>query len=87
MNAVGTKNIAFMPVLMSYTWNTASGRTPSDWWVDGIWDAYCVDLYRDNTNGDMFSAQWTPFVNWVEAKACPIVSENGVTVEQTLRRK
>ena len=72
MKAVGTKNIAFMPILMSYTWNSASGRTPNDWWVDGIWDAYCVDHYRDNTSGDMFTAQWTPFVQWAEAKKIPM---------------
>jgi hypothetical protein len=72
MKVVGTKNIAFMPILMSYIWNTASGRTPNDWWVDGVWDAYCVDHYRDNTSGDMFTAQWTPFVQWAEAKKIPI---------------
>lgn len=72
MKAVGTKNIAFMPILMSYTWNTASGRTPNDWWVEGVWDAYCVDHYRDNTSGDMFTAQWTPFVQWAEAKKIPV---------------
>lgn len=71
MNAVGTKNVAFMPILMSYTWNIASGRNPADWWVPGIWDAYCVDHYRDNISGNMFTAQWTPFVSWVEAKGLP----------------
>lgn len=71
MTALGTKNIAFMPVIMSYTWNPASGRNPEDWWVPGIWDAYIVDHYRDNVSGDMFTPQWTTFVKWAEAKNMP----------------
>ena len=72
MNAVGTKNIAFMPVLMSYTWQTASGRNPNDWWVSGVWDAYCVDHYRDSTSGDMFTnGAWETFVAWIEARGLP----------------
>ncbi|MCW1908638.1 MAG: Ig-like domain-containing protein [Candidatus Saccharibacteria bacterium] len=71
MTAVGTKNVAFMPILMSYTWKDASGRNPSDWWVDGIWDAYCVDHYNDTTNGSALNANWTTFTNWVEAKNIP----------------
>ena len=72
MNAVGTKNIAFMPVLMSYTWNSVSGRTPNEWWVDGIWDAYCVDHYNDTTSGGMLKAQWTSFASWASARNMPI---------------
>jgi hypothetical protein len=72
INAVGTKNIAFMPILMNYTWTSASGRNPADWWVDGIWDAYCVDHYRDSTSGDMFtSGGWNTFISWIEAKGLP----------------
>lgn len=71
MTAVGTKNIAFMPILMSYTWGNTSGRNPEDWWVPGIWDAYIVDHYRDNVSGDMFTQQWTSFVQWIEAKGLP----------------
>jgi hypothetical protein len=71
MTALGTKNIAFMAVMMSYTWNNASGRTPNDWWVPGIWDVYCVDHYRDNISGDMFTANWPAFVTWIEAKGLP----------------
>lgn len=71
MTTLKTKNIAFMPVLMSYTWNPASGRNPEDWWVSGIWDAYIVDHYRDNESGDMFTAHWPAFVAWAEKKGIP----------------
>lgn len=71
MTAVGTKNVAFMPILMTFTWKDASGRNPSDWWVDGIWDAYCVDHYNDTTSGSSLNANWTTFTNWVEAKNIP----------------
>jgi hypothetical protein len=38
-------NIAFAPILMGYTFDTSSGRNPNDWWVDGIWDFYGIDVY------------------------------------------
>ncbi|CAN5427061.1 hypothetical protein BH10PAT3_BH10PAT3_4850 [soil metagenome] len=72
MNVLQTRNIAFMPILMSYTWNPSSGRNPEDWWVPGIWDAYIVDHYHDNEKGDMFSGgSWDTFASWVEKKGLP----------------
>ena len=38
-------NIAFMPVLIAYTWHQNSGRNPNDWYVDGIWDFMGFDIY------------------------------------------
>lgn len=71
INAVGTKNIAFMPVVMTYTWNNASKRTPNDWWVDGIWDAYCVDHYRHKVEGTPLDDTWFKFVDWIEDRGLP----------------
>lgn len=72
MNALGTKNIAFMPILMSWTWDTRSGRNPADWWVPNVWDAYIVDSYNDSLTGDMISAPgWNNFVAWAEARNMP----------------
>lgn len=72
MNALGTKNIAFMPVLMAYTWLPGSGRSPDEWWVPGIWDAYIVDHYRENETGDIQDAGgWKQFVAWAEARNIP----------------
>ena len=72
MDAVNTQNVAFMPILMSFTWESASGRNPEDWWVPNVWDAYCVDHYRDNVSGNMFTnGAWNAFVTWVEAKGLP----------------
>jgi hypothetical protein len=74
MNAVGTKNIAFMPTLMSWTWEPASGRNPSDWWVPGIWDAYMVDHYVNKNSGSanpQDDRSWKNFVAWAEAKNIP----------------
>jgi hypothetical protein len=45
MTAVGTKNIAFAPTLMSWTFDPESGRNPDDWWVDGVWDFAGIDHY------------------------------------------
>ncbi len=71
MDAVNTKNIAFMPILMGYTWNPASGRTPNDWWVPGIWDAYMIDFYNDTESGDMIKLPWINFSAWAEARNLP----------------
>jgi hypothetical protein len=71
LDAVDSKNIAFMPVLMSYTWQSSSDRNPEDWWVPGIWDAYFVDHYHDNVSGSPLKTSWYDFVAWVENKGLP----------------
>lgn len=72
MNALGTKNIAFMPVLMSWTWDSRSNRNPEDWWVSGIWDAYIVDSYAETPGTNPAdTAGWKGFVPWVESKGLP----------------
>jgi hypothetical protein len=71
INAVGTKNVAFMAVTMTYTWNPASNRTPSDWWVEGVWDAYCVDHYAHKEGSKLLDNAWFDFVKWAENKNIP----------------
>lgn len=48
MNALGTHNIAFAPILMSWTFSPNSGRNPADWWVPGIWDFAGIDHYVES---------------------------------------
>jgi hypothetical protein len=45
MDALGIRNVAFAPVLMAWTFDTRSGRNPSAWWADGIWDFAGLDHY------------------------------------------
>lgn len=72
MNVVKTKNIAFMAVLMDWTWNPASGRNPSDWWVDGIWDAMLLDPYNENTSRTILdNTGLKNAMPWLEAKGIP----------------
>lgn len=72
ITSTGVKNIGFLPILMSYTWNPGSGRNPEDWWVPGIWDAYFVDSYQKSEAASSFmTAHFTAFVAWVEAKGLP----------------
>lgn len=87
MTALGTKNITFMPILMTWTWDPASGRNPSDWWVDGIWDAYGVDPYAESEGKKLTdSTGWKNFVPWVEAKRLPIsIAEWGLTTAENGR--
>jgi hypothetical protein len=76
MKALGTKNIAFMPVLMAWTFDPPSKRNPAEYWVDGIWDAYISDAYCD-FNCDaagktpITNTQWLKFAEFAEAKAMP----------------
>ena len=72
MNAIGTKNITLAPILMSWTWDTRSGRTPSDYWTSGIWDFYGVDHYQDGGTGPIADmAAWKSFVAFTESKGLP----------------
>ena len=51
MNAVGTKNIAFVANLMTWTWDSRSGRDPAQWVPSdskNIWDVYTANSYCDN---------------------------------------
>ncbi|NUP07037.1 MAG: hypothetical protein HOW73_13365 [Polyangiaceae bacterium] len=47
MSALGVDNVALAPILMSYTWNSVSGRNPEEWWAPGIYDFLGVDHYKD----------------------------------------
>jgi hypothetical protein len=59
MTALRTDNIAFAPILMTWTFDPRSGRTPSDWWVDGIWDFAGVDHYSQKESlTSMELAMW-----------------------------
>lgn len=73
IDATGTGDkIAFMPVLMSWTFDSRSGRNPADWWVPGIWDAYIVDHYADSESlTDVQTTAWKNFVAWIETKNMP----------------
>jgi hypothetical protein len=64
MDAVGVDGIAFAPILMSWTWDSRSGRNPADWWVPGIWDFYGVDHYTD-TEGSLLLPAWQNVRRWV----------------------
>lgn len=57
MTALGVDNIALAPILMSWTWNTASGRNPQEWWAPGIYDFLGVDHYKEGT-GSPIDATW-----------------------------
>lgn len=72
MKALGTKNIAFMPTLMAWTFDPASRRDPENYYVPGIWDSYMVDAYVASDKGTpVTNTQWVKFVSWAEAKGIP----------------
>ncbi len=80
MNALGTKHIAFLPTLMSWTWDSRSGRNPSDYWVAGVWDALGVDHYNESTSSIIYDATaWKNYVAFAQSKNIPMaIGEWGI---------
>lgn len=83
MNALGTKNIALVANLMTWTWDTRSGRNPNDWWADNVWDVYTANSYCDDNpskgqypclNGGETAvsiSMWKNFENFAISKKIP----------------
>ncbi|HEY8544812.1 MAG TPA: hypothetical protein VIL36_07180 [Acidimicrobiales bacterium] len=71
MDAVGVDNVAFAPILMTWTWDTRSGRNPDDWWVPGIWDFYGVDHYTEE-QGTLVLPVWQKVRRWVGDRGLPV---------------
>jgi hypothetical protein len=64
MDALATENVGFAPILMSWTWDPASGRDPEEWWEPGIWDFFAVDHYVDQ-EASLLDATWFTVREWV----------------------
>ncbi len=71
MTVVGTKNIAFMPIYVGYSWADVTRYNPEDWYVEGIWDAIGFDHYSDNANQDPLRTAYFNAAKWIEAKGLP----------------
>lgn len=80
----GIKRLSFGAALMAYTWSTASGRNPENWWAGaGVHDWLAADHYTQ-ANAAILRAQFTDFVAWCKAKNQTwAVAEYGVRQEDT----
>lgn len=68
-------NIAFAPVLMSWTFDPRSGRNPADWWVpEARWDFAGIDHYidKETVTSVADSQMWAPTVAFYKAKGLRI---------------
>ena len=71
--AVGRSNVKVTLILMTWTWNTASGRNPSDWWPGAEYvDAVGLDGYNsyNGTNKTTWKALSDVFqtpTDWLRA--------------------
>lgn len=72
MDLLGTDNIALVPVLMSYTWDTASGRNPEQWWAPDIFDFLGVDHYVHTEAANLLNPVWQKVRDFAEAKAVDV---------------
>lgn len=64
IDALGVRNVAFAPILMSWTFDPRSNRNPDEWWVDGIWDFAGLDHYVDKESDTTFQ-----LTMWKNARA------------------
>lgn len=79
MDVVGTKNIAFVANLMTWTWDKRSGRNPNDWWADNVWDVYTANSYCDESKGKcdnggenaVSTTMWKNFEKFAQSKNIP----------------
>ena len=66
MTALGTSNIALAPILMGWTFDPRSGRSPEEWWAPGIYDFLGVDVYRETTD-TLLTDTWQRIRHWAAA--------------------
>ena len=71
IDALGVDNVALVQVLMAYTWTSASGRNPDDWWEPGIYDVLGVDHYR-HTEATLLDATWYEIRAWAAARGLDV---------------
>lgn len=61
ITALGLENdIALSLILMSWTWDSRSGRNPNDWWEPGIYDILGIDHYNDSEGSLLENGEPTP---------------------------
>jgi hypothetical protein len=71
MTALKVDNVALAPILMSWTWDPASGRNPEDWWKDGVYDFVGIDHYRDS-EASLLTLTWQKVRTWASQKKVDI---------------
>lgn len=67
LTALGVRNVALAPVLMSYTFKSASGRDPEAWFAPGIYDFIGIDHYRDS-EATLLDSTWASIRGWARSK-------------------
>jgi len=68
ITATGVRNVAFAPILMTWTFDQRSGRNPADWWVSGIWDFAGVDHYVEASSTTVETTMWNNARTFYSAK-------------------
>jgi hypothetical protein len=72
LDASGATNIAFGPTLMAWTFSPSSGRNPSDWWVDDIWDFAGIDNYVEAAATTVRTTGWDNAVEFYRARGLKV---------------
>lgn len=67
MTALNVDNVALAPILMSYTFKSASGRDPNAWFAPGIYDFIGIDHYMDK-EASLLDATWASIRTWAGSK-------------------
>lgn len=72
IDGVGAKNIGFAPILMSWTFDSRSGRNPADWWVDGVWDFAGIDHYVEAASTSVMTPMWNNALAFYKGKGLKV---------------
>lgn len=76
--ALGVRNVALGLTLMSWTWDSRSGRNPEQWWGTGVYDFLGIDHYRE-AEASLLTPVWASIRLWAAQKSVPVaVGEWGV---------
>lgn len=70
MTALGVKNVALAPILMTWSWESASGRNPAEWWDSSVYDFLGVDHYH--SDGTLVTSRWYEIREWAAARGVPM---------------
>jgi hypothetical protein len=73
MTALGVKNVTLALILMSWTWDSRSGRNPEEWWGTGIYDILGLDPYNEKED-TLLKPVWAQIRKWAQAKGVEIAA-------------
>lgn len=71
MTALNVDNVALAPILMTWSWASASGRNPDEWWDSSVYDFLGVDHYMSD-DSSLVTSRWYDVRAWAAARGVSV---------------